>query len=85
MNKRYYVMHRKLLSGVLPKMSELGHKLIKGILWLPLLILNVLRQLCYGIVATPSVVGRSPLRLYRKAARWRDVEGSVLTPAVYGS
>ena len=48
------------------------HKLLKVILWLPLLVLSALRTFCYGIVATPAVVGRSPLQLYRKASVWRD-------------
>ena len=47
-------------------------KLLKVLLWLPLLVLHALRQLCYGIAATPKAVGRSPMRLYRKAAVWRD-------------
>ena len=47
-------------------------KLLKVLLWLPLLVLRALRLVCYGIAATPRAVGRSPLRLYRKAAVWRD-------------
>ena len=48
------------------------HKLLKVWLWLPLLVLRALRLVCYGIAATPRAVGRSPMRLYRKAAVWRD-------------
>ena len=48
------------------------HKLLKVLLWLPLLVLRALRLVCYGIAATPKAVGRSPMRLYRKAAVWRD-------------
>jgi hypothetical protein len=47
-------------------------KLLKVLLWLPLLVLRALRLVCYGIAATPRAVGRSPMRLYRKAAVWRD-------------
>jgi hypothetical protein len=47
-------------------------KLLKVLLWLPLLVLRALRLVCYGIAATPRAVGRSPLRLYRKAALWRN-------------
>ena len=47
-------------------------KLLKVLLWLPLLVLRALRLVCYGIAATPKAVGRSPMRLYRKAAVWRD-------------
>mgnify|MGYP003629652698 FL=1 len=47
-------------------------KLLKVLLWLPLLVLRALRQLCYGIAATPKAVGRSPMRLYRNAALWRN-------------
>jgi hypothetical protein len=46
--------------------------LLKVLLWLPLLVLRALRLVCYGIAATPRAVGRSPMRLYRKAAVWRD-------------
>ena len=54
------------------EVPKLGRKLLKTALWLPLLVLRGLRQLCYGIAATPRAVGRSPMRLYRKAAVWRD-------------
>ena len=47
-------------------------KVIRVVTWLPLLVLHALRQLCYGIAATPAAIGHSPLRLYRKAAVWRD-------------
>jgi hypothetical protein len=47
-------------------------KLLKVLLWLPLLVLRALRLVCYGIAATPRAIGRSPMRLYRKAAVWRD-------------
>jgi len=48
------------------------HKFFKVLLWIPLLVLRALRQLCYGIAATPAAVGRSPVQLYYKAAVWRD-------------
>ena len=57
------------INIAIPKMVT---KVIKAPIRVPLLILYALRQLCYGIVATPAAVGRSPLRLYRKAAVWRD-------------
>ena len=44
----------------------------KVLLWTPLLVFRALLQLCYGIAATPREVGRSPLRLYRKASVGRD-------------
>ena len=54
---------------------------------LPLLVFRALLQLCYGIAATPREVGRSPLRLYRKASvgRVQHVEGSVLNPSWTGA
>mgnify|MGYP003643962021 FL=1 len=57
------------INIAIPKMVT---KVIKAPIRVPLLILYALRQLCYGIVATPEAVRRSPLRLYRKAAVWRD-------------
>ena len=54
------------------EVPKLGGKLLKAALWLPLLVLRALRLVCYGIAATPRAVGRSPMRLYRKAAVWRD-------------
>jgi len=51
---------------------KFARKLPGIILWLPLLILKALRTVCYGITATPGAIGRSPLRLYRKASVWRD-------------
>ena len=47
-------------------------KLLKILLWLPQLVFRALMTVCYGIAATPGAVGRSPIRLYRKAAVWRD-------------
>ncbi len=44
----------------------------KVLLWTPLLVLRALRQLCYGIAATPAAIGNSPFRLYRKSSVWRD-------------
>jgi len=46
--------------------------MLAKVLWLPLLILYAVRQLFYGIAATPAAVGRSPVGLYHKAAVWRD-------------
>jgi hypothetical protein len=57
------------INVAVPKVAT---KVIRVVTWAPLLILYALRQLCYGIVATPAAIGRSPLRLYRKAAVWRD-------------
>jgi hypothetical protein len=57
---------------LLPFRNKVARKLGTIILWTPLLVLSALRQLCYGIAATPKAVGRSPMRLYRKAAVWRD-------------
>lgn len=54
------------------EVPKLGGKLLKAALWLPLLVLRALRAVCYGIAATPGAVRRSPVRLYRKAAVWRD-------------
>lgn len=54
------------------EVPKLGRKLLKAALWLPLLVLRALRAVCYGIAATPGAVRRSPVRLYRKAAVWRD-------------
>ena len=51
---------------------KLGRKALKAALWFPLRVLRALRAGCYGIAATPGAVGRSPMRLYRKAAVWRD-------------
>ena len=53
----------------IPKMVT---KVIKAPIRVPLFILFILRQLCYGIAATPKAIGRSPLRLYRKATLWRN-------------
>ena len=57
------------INIAIPKMVT---KVIKAPIKVPLLILYSLRQLCYGIAATPAAIGRSPMRLYRKAAVWRD-------------
>ena len=53
----------------IPKMVT---KVIKAPIRVPLFILFILRQLCYGIAATPRAIGRSPMRLYRKATFWRN-------------
>jgi len=75
-------MIRKLLKVILwlpllvlrafLRIIRLVRKLPRIILWLPRLVLRALRAVCYGIAATPGAVGRSPMRLYRKAAVWRD-------------
>jgi len=57
------------INIAIPKMVT---TVIKAPIKVPLLILYALRQLCYGIVATPAAVSHSPMRLYRKAAVWRD-------------
>ena len=57
------------LDFAIPKMVS---RVIMAPVKVPLFILYALRQLCYGIAATPKAVGRSPLRLYRNAAVWRD-------------
>ena len=57
------------INIAIPKMVT---TVIKAPIKVPLLILYSLRQLCYGIAATPRAIGGSPVRLYRKAAVWRD-------------
>jgi hypothetical protein len=57
---------------LLPFRNKVVRKLGTIILWTPLKIGWVLRKIMYGITATPKAVGRSPMRLYRKAAVWRD-------------
>ena len=42
------------------------------ILWTPKKVLWMLRQICYGIVAAPGMVFRSPVKLYHKTKKWRD-------------
>jgi len=47
-------------------------KIASILLWLPLLILKGLRLICYGIVAAPGVIAKSPVQLYHKSKIWRD-------------
>ena len=42
------------------------------LLWLPKLILKGLRLICYGIVAAPGTLAKSPAQLYHKSKIWRD-------------
>ena len=53
-------------------LGSVGRKVADTILWLPLKIAWVLRQVMYGIAATPMAVANSPVQLYFKIIVWRD-------------
>ena len=57
---------------VMPFRTKAVRTLGTLILWTPKKILWSLRKLCYGIVATPGVVARSPIKLFHKTKLWRD-------------
>ena len=57
---------------LLPFRNKVMRKLGTILLWTPLKIMWVLRQVCYGIVATPGTIARSPVQLYHKSKKWRD-------------
>jgi len=65
---------RKVFSvpSVSLNLGTVGRKIASTILWLPLKIAWVLRQVMYGIAATPMAVARSPVQLYFKIIVWRD-------------
>tara|TARA_Y100000310_G_scaffold215537_1_gene216480 strand:- start:100 stop:1275 length:1176 start_codon:yes stop_codon:yes gene_type:complete len=49
-----------------------GMVLLNIILWTPRKIGWILRQIMYGITATPGAVARSPMKTFRKMKLWRD-------------
>ena len=57
---------------LLPFRNKIMRKTGTIILWTPKKILWVLRKVCYGIVATPATIARSPMQLFRKTKIWRD-------------
>ena len=57
---------------LLPFKNKVMRKTGTIILWTPRKIMWVLRQICYGIVAAPGMVFRSPVKLYHKSKKWRD-------------
>jgi hypothetical protein len=57
---------------LLPFRSKVVRKTGTILLWTPRKILWMLRQVCYGIVAAPGMVFRSPVKLYHKSKKWRD-------------
>ena len=50
----------------------LRDKLGTFLIWTPKQLLWVLRKVCYGIVATPATIARSPMQLFRQTKTWRD-------------
>jgi len=57
---------------LMPFRTKPVRKLGTVLLWTPKKILWVLRKVCYGIVATPAIIARSPMQLFRKTKIWRD-------------
>ena len=57
---------------VMPFKTKVVRTLGTLLLWTPKKILWVLRKICYGIVAAPGMVFRSPVKLYHKSKKWRD-------------
>jgi len=57
---------------LLPFKNKVMRKIGTIALWTPRKIMWVLRQVCYGIVAFPGMVFRSPVQLYHKSKKWRD-------------
>ena len=57
---------------VMPFKTKAVRTLGTLLLWTPKKILWILRKICYGIVAAPGMVFRSPVKLYHKSKKWRD-------------
>ena len=57
---------------LLPFKNKVMRKTGTIILWTPRKIMWVLRQICYGIVAAPGMVFRSPVKLYHKSKKLLD-------------
>ena len=56
----------------MPFRTKPVRKLGTALIWTPKKLLWVLRKVCYGIVATPATIARSPMQLFRKTKLWRD-------------
>ena len=57
---------------LMPFRTKPVRKLGTVLIWTPKKLLWVLRKVCYGIVATPATIARSPMQLFRKTKLWRD-------------
>ena len=57
---------------LMPFRTKPVRKLGTVLIWTPKKLLWVLRKVCYGIVATPATIARSPMQLFRQTKIWRD-------------